>query len=50
MKQEKFKIRLRKRGQRKLFPLSLKAKVLIYISTLEIPPRTEGFLFNYTYL
>ena len=25
-------------------------KVLIYISTLEILPSSEGFLFNYTYL
>ena len=24
--------------------------VLIYISTLEILPSSEGFLFNYTYL
>ena len=27
-----------------------KIKVLIYISTLEILPSSEGFLFNYTYL
>lgn len=26
----------------------LKIKVLIYISTLEILPSSEGFLFNYT--
>ena len=26
----------------------LKYKVLIYISTLEILPSSEGFLFNYT--
>ena len=28
----------------------LKLQVLIYISTLEILPSSEGFLFNYTYL
>ena len=27
-----------------------KNEVLIYISTLEILPSSEGFLFNYTYL
>ena len=28
----------------------VKNMVLIYISTLEILPSSEGFLFNYTYL